>query len=415
MSGGGFTDGMMNIERVTGAAKANEQLLYFTSSSLTADDRWLVFLSDRDGVPNLFGRDMVSGGEVRLSNNSEGVLKSYVYFDGIPDCGLGKASISLDAERGLVYFLQGRQICRASLDGQVSVLAEYPAGQVTAFTHVSADGRRLCVPTTDAAALCGDEEALVAFASGGAVSRSNVKRQTNSQLGGRPKYDVDGRIRELGLSSYLRVYDTQSGELLHCEPVPRAWVTHVQFSPLNSDWILYNNEWCADSGIRRMWLWDGQQHRPLRDEAEGRSRKDWTCHEMWERDGTGIIYHGKYADGPAYLGRVAADGSDRVEIAFPAGWDRYGHFTVGAPGQLVSDGYYRADANDTADICPWICRLQVDWQQATADWQPLCRHDSSWDSQDSHPHPIYDHAAKAVYFTSDRSGKRAVYRCSLSD
>lgn len=400
----------MELERVTKLTGANEQLLYFTSSSLTADDRWLVFISDRDGVPNLFGRDMFSGREVRLSANSAGVLKSYVYFDGIPDHGLGKASVSLDGARGLVYFLQGRQICRASLDGEVTVLAEYPAGQVTAFTHVSADGRRLCVPTTDAAALCGDEQALVAFASAGASGRSSVNRASNTRLNGRPQYDVDGRIRALGLSSYLRVYDTHSGDLLFCEPVPAAWVTHVQFSPLNCDWILYNNEWCADSGIRRMWLWDGQHHRALRDEADGRSRKDWTCHEMWERDGTAIIYHGKYADGPAYLGRVSPDGKDRVEIPFPPGWDRYGHFTVGAPGQLVSDGYYRDDENDKAEICPWICQLRVDWQQASAEWLPLCRHDSSWDSQDSHPHPIYDHAAKAVFFTSDRDGKRAVYR-----
>lgn len=403
----------MEPERVTNAAGANEQLLYFTSSSLTADDRWLVFISDRDGVPNLFARDLVTGQEVRLSHNSEGALKSYVYFDGIPDRGLGKASVSLDSERGMVYYLQGRRICRASLDGKVTVLAEYPEGQVTAFTHVSADGRFLCVPTTDSAALCGDEDALVAFASSGAAARSNVNPAANVRLSGRPKYDVDKRIRELGLSSWLRVYDTRDGRLVHCEPVPGAWVTHVQFSPQNSDWILYNNEWCSDSGIRRMWLWDGQKHRPLRDEADGRSRRDWTCHEMWERDGSAIIYHGKYANGLAYIGRVAPNGSNHVEIALPQGWDRYGHFTVGNPGQLVSDGYYCAGPDDTADICPWICQLQVDWTKATAEWHPLCRHDSSWDSQDSHPHPIYNHAVSAVFFTSDRSGKRAVYRCPV--
>ena len=43
---------------------------------------------------------------------------------------------------------------------------------------------------------------------------------------------------------------------------------------------------------------------------QGRSKDDWTCHEMWERDGRTIIYHGSYVDGRAYLGRV--------EIPLPA-------------------------------------------------------------------------------------------------
>jgi Tol biopolymer transport system component len=43
----------------------------------------------------------------------------------------------------------------------------------------------------------------------------------------------------------------------------------------------------------------------------------------------------------------------------------------------------------------------------------MCRNGSSWKSQDEHPHPVYNHAANAVYFTSDKSGKRAVYRIDL--
>jgi hypothetical protein len=135
---------------------------------------------------------------------------------------------------------------------------------------------------------------------------------------------------------------------------------------------------------------------------------------MWERDGQAIIYHGQYKDGPAYLGRVNPDGSDLREIALPEGWDAYGHFTVGQPGVLVTDGYYRAQddpagGNGRKENGRWISRVDVDWEQGTTHWTPLCRHGSSWDSQDSHPHPIFDHAAQRVYFTSDREGKRAVY------
>lgn len=377
-------------ERVTDGC-ANDQLLYFTSPSLLADDQRLVFLSDRTGPPNLFLRDLITGAERQLSRNPEGLLKSYVYFEGTPYRGLGKASVSVDAGRGKVYFIQGRQICCADPAGGLRVLAELPPGQMTAFTHVSADGQRLCVPTTDAACLDGD-----------------------AQLTGKPAYDIDARIRAENLSSWLRVFDTASGQEILCERVPQAWVTHVQFAPQQPDWILYNHEWPADCGIRRLWLWNGREHLRLRTEGAGRSRSDWTCHEMWERGGAAIIYHGMYANGPAYLGRVKPDGTERVEIPLPAGWQRYGHFTEGRPGVLVSDGYYEtAEDGAPAHVGAWICVIRVDWSAGRAEWTPVCRHGSSWRSQCEHPHPVFNHGADAIYFVSDVSGKRAIYRVAL--
>lgn len=379
-------------QRITSNSGANDQLLYFTSPSLLADDRRLVFMSDRGGHPNLFLRDLKSGEERRLTSNSEGILKSYVYFDGQPYCGFGKASVSLHAPTGTVYFIQGQSICQVNAAGKLRVLAEYPAGQMTAFTHVSADGTRLCVPTTDARALDGD----------------NV-------LPGAPKYNIDARVQAEGLSSWLRIYDTASGEETLCERVPKAWITHVQFSPADRNAILYNHEWPADCGIRRMWLWDGKRHIRLRSEGDGRSRADWTCHEMWERDGSAVIYHGSYYKGPAYVGRVHPDGSQSVEIPFPAGWKRYGHFTEGRPGVLVTDGYYERPDDPAPNGCgAWISVLRVGWESSRIQWFPLCRHGSSWRSQDEHPHPVFDHAGRSVIFTSDRDGKRAGYRVDSS-
>ena len=57
-----------------------------------------------------------------------------------------------------------------------------------------------------------------------------------------------------------------------------------------------------------------------------------------------------------------------------------------------------------------VSSVMADWEAKRYDWLPLCRHGSSWKSQDAHPHPIFNHAADAVYFTSDKTGKRAVYR-----
>ncbi len=384
---------MKTPERVTQNLDANEQLLYFTSSSLTANDDAIYFISDRTGDFNVFRRDLDSGEEEQMTRNNDGFLKSYVYFDGIPYTGLGRASICLDPESGELYFIQGRDVCKATPGGGCQVLAQLPPDQMTAFTHVSADGSRLCVPTTDARALDGDKI-----------------------LAGTPDYDIDERVRTEDLSSYLHVYDTESGEQVYCEEVPGGWITHVQFSPIDRDMILYNYEWAADWGITRMWMFDGKQHYRMRSEGDGRSREDWACHEMWERDGGAVIYHGGLKNGRMIVGRVLPDGTGAVEITLPEDYWRYGHYTVGDPGVLVSDGYYEHPEIPTSDTegGDWICRIDVDWEAGTTDWTPLCQNRSSWDSQDSHPHPIFDHAGKNVYFTSDFEGKRAVYRVNAT-
>lgn len=384
---------MPNLHRITQTPTAGEQLLYFTSTSLTAQDRGLVFISDRTGHPNLFHRDFLTNAETQLTHNTEGFLKSYVYFDGRPYAGFARASVSLHPQSGTLYYIQGRQIRSVTLGGHERVLAEYPPDQMTAFTHISADGSRLCVPTTDARALDG-----------------------NTLLAGKPPYDIDRRVQDENLSSYLRVYDTSTGREILTERVPKSWITHVQFSPLDPNLILYNHEWPADCGIRRMWLWNGRTHLQLRTESPTRNRADWTCHEMWQRDGQSIVYHGSYKNGPAYLGRISPDASNPIEIPIDPSFTRYGHFTVGPPNWLVSDGYYQdGPPQHPHGSGEWISLQHIDWQKQKITWHPLAQHDSSWDSQDSHPHPIFNHAGNAVYFTSDRQGKRAVWRIDVAD
>jgi hypothetical protein len=108
-----------------------------------------------------------------------------------------------------------------------------------------------------------------------------------------------------------------------------------------------------------------------------------------------------------------ADGSDIIEVPFPAAYHSYGHFTVSDRGLLVSDGYYRQADDPESRRGQWISLQKVDWAKRTIDWLPLCRNGSNWDSQDSHPHPIFNHRSGAVYFTSNFEGKRAVYRVDV--
>lgn len=374
----------MSLKEQITKGPGNNQLLYFTSTSLLDNNKGLVFISDRTGSPNLYWIDFSTGEEHTLTAQSDGYLYSYVYFDGQPYRGLGKASVSLDAVRGIVYYLQGRSVMKVDLNGNSHELCKLPEGQLTGFTHVSADGSMLCIPTVD-------EDAF--------------------RVKGDRSPGIDLRIQEKGLSSYLRVFDTNTGKEVMCEQVPGGWITHVQFCPTDNSKILYNHEWCTDCGIRRMWLFDGKYHIRLRTEDARRSRHDWTCHEMWEKNGDYVIYHGGYHNGPSYIGRVNIHDLNYHEIPIDPAFRAYGHFTVMDTGALVSDGYYIQPEDDSQKgQGQWISIQKINWEQEQIEWIPLCKHGSNWDCQCSHPHPIFDHGDHYVYFTSNESGSREVYR-----
>lgn len=403
---------MLNGRMLTGGAGDrklyNTQLLYFTSSSISENDERIYMICDKGGNPNVMVKDLLTGEERFLTENKKGILKSYVYFDGTSGQGLGKASVCLDSKRDIVYFIQDDKICKADLTGTVTVLNTVPGGRMTAFTHASSDGKYLCVPMTDGRCLDFDPET------------------EGSGLDKRPVYDIDGRVQEENLNSYLCVYDTHTGDMAYEKVVEKCWITHVQFHPQNSDLIMYNHEWASfDCGIRRIWIYDHSRDTltPVRREGNDtlgrpggylRSRNDWVCHEMWSDDGASIIYHGGYEGGPAMVGKYEPGTGKYWEIALPDSYNAYGHFTMDHAGNLVCDGYFKypwevkKNRENSTDNGPdphkkdaeYICRVLVDWDNGELRWIPLCKHESDWLGQDAHPHPIYSHSGDRIFFNS---------------
>jgi oligogalacturonide lyase len=399
---------------VSGSADSNTQMLYFTCSSLSSDDKYIYLISDRNGGnPNIWRRNLLTGEETVLTHNQSGYLKSYVYFDGHPQRGLGKASVCLDSTGNAVYFIQDGYLCKVDHQGKTVLLNRIPDDKMTAFTHVSADGNLLCVPMVDARALDYDPDT------------------EGYGLDKRPKYDIDGRVQSEKLSSYLYVYDTNDGTVLYIKKVPLCWITHVQFHPENPDIIMYNNEWASyDCGIRRIWIFDRSKQTctPLRTEGycvngQKRSRNDWVCHEMWTDDGAYVIYHGAYENGPAFIGRFSMQTGQYWEIPLPEEYDAYGHFTISHNSQLVCDGYFRMPDEkkkvfvNSTDNGPdphkkdaeYISKIDVDWEKGRMNWIPLCKHDSDWMGQDAHPHAIFNHKGNRIYFSSRIQGHVSVY------
>ena len=79
-------------------------------------------ITDYDGMPNIFSYNLENGGFKILSDNTDGVLKSYVYFDGNENAGLGKASVTFDPVGRNIYFIQGDEIRKIS-GGRITVLS----------------------------------------------------------------------------------------------------------------------------------------------------------------------------------------------------------------------------------------------------------------------------------------------------
>ncbi len=366
------------------SSPALDRPLYFTSPSVTRDDRWLVLLSERDGgSPNFFAIERASGLIHRLTNNTQGSLASYCY-PSENRSGIGKSSPCLDPDRNILYYIKGYEVWRVSLEGDrvPQKLATLPAGWWTAFTHVSADGRWLCVPCTHPDA----------FPPG----QSTQWEQLDNMY---------PRLKDKGLVSRIYLIETATGRSRILAELP-FWVTHVNFAPDDSGKLLVNSEgpqssrhgsppriWCVES--------DGSHH-PLFEQNGMRVN-----HENFARDQPWIIYHGGYEKNGEARRRnfVAArdwTGSPIFEYALED--LPLMHATpMNNPRWSVVD-----TPEHIAMICP-------DTQNRPA-LIPLCRHHSREGfgaNQDHHCHPLQTLAGGGVVFASNREGEANVYEVHL--
>jgi len=350
--------------------------LYFTTPSVTADDRWLVFLSERDGHPNLYAIDRSDGTICKLSRNDSGALRSYVYpLGGLT--GLSKVSPCLDPFRNRLFYIRNDRIFQVNLDDpqpKENPLGVLPSGWYGGFTHISADGKTLCVPVTDPRAF------------------SEEKTQWD-QLD-----HVPSRMAEGGLFTRLYFIDLESGAHRIAAEVP-FWVTHVQFDPTGSHRMIFNLEGSGNGAPLPDRIWcletDGA-FRPLAPEAEG----EWRSHENWAPDGRSIVYHGSRA-GRAFVAARTWEGKLLHETAIE-GVD-FWHAT-GLP-----DG--RRLAVDRRDgMISLIDPRPEAGQPRVVD---LCRHDTTIEDQDTHAHPITALHGRSLVFSSDRSGDCQIYEVAI--
>lgn len=356
---------------------AKNQHLYFTSPSVTADDRWLTFISDRDGNPNLYAIDRRDGTFRQLSDNSNGLLRGYVYPQGGRK-GLAKASPCLDAGRNQLYYIRNDAVYAISLEAPQAGerhVCDLPVGWYTAFTHISPDGQTLCVPIADPRA----------FAQPMQTQWEQLRRVPDLMQAGR-------------MATRILLIDTASGGTRTLAAVP-FWATHVQFDPAGSGRIILNKEGqCPETGIPlpdRVWCLETDgSFRPIASEAQG----EWRSHENWSPDGRSIVYHG-CRDGMPFVAARSWDGGLLHEASLE-GIALYHAIGTNDGRRLLIDKH----DGFIAMVDPAARRDRV---------VNLCRHDTSMNDQDTHAHPIMTPTGRGVIFTSDRDGNCNVYEVML--
>jgi Tol biopolymer transport system component len=368
-------------ERLTPLDSKNQHL-YFTTPSVTHDLRWLLMISERLGTPNLFAMETRTG-ETFAVSRAIALQYSYVYAEGGP-AGFCKASPALDADRNRIYWVEDDALWRCPLGngavGPRERVATLPATGWLGFSHVSADGRYFAIPIADKAAF----------------EPEDVDQYQQMK-------NVPHRMVQRGLGTKLAVVDVETGSTRVWATIP-FWVTHVQFSPGDNSRMIFNSEgsyWIEGDPHTRVWV----------AKADGSYRKlfhldgnENASHENWSFDGGFITSHGSYVGEQFGKGWVQAHAWDGTRLwREPLGGIEIGHATC-----LNNSRSFAVDEKEG-----WISILDLDGPEGRPALRRLCRHDSSWKSQDVHPHPVMTPDGRSIIFTSDCEGTAAIYQVTF--
>ncbi len=355
------------VRRLTGDGSDNAHL-YFTSTSFVGDgaDR-VIISSDCTGERNFFLLELPQRRMVQLTD-AHGAQFSNGCLD----------------PTGRLFYFEGRTLRAIDLSTLRSdELYRVPEGFRPALPTCTADGR------------------YVAFA----YCR---ELQTSTETG--VIYSTMGeRYHQHPACVVMRV-DTQSGAALAAWG-EHNWISHVCIHPTRPDLILF----CHEGGghvSQRMWTVDigegrGRRSRPLFRQHLGES----CCHEYFTRQGE-VGFQVIAESGGETLNFncfVRPDGTWLRQFLLPG--PRPGHIQSNSDNTLVvGDRAHLSDDDPEGGAFMSLIRHVNGRGEVTR----LCRHDTSWRTQISHPHPIFSPDDRWALFTSDSGGSCNVYMADVT-
>lgn len=354
------------VVRLTGDGSENVHP-YFTSPTFLGEGaERLILASKRSGRCQHYMLEVASGRLVQLTDGAE----------------LSPFSMCVDAGGRVFYF-----------DGPVLHSVKVDSLEDRELYRVP-DGYKPYLPT------CTANGSHVAFAYG--------EKQSVSTESGRIYSTMAETYYQHPTCVVMRI-DSASGELAAVWG-ERAWISHVLIHPTRPNLILF----CHEGGsnvAQRMWIVDAdqaraRQARPLYPQRPG----EFCVHEFFTRDGDVGFQYALDVDGrrEEYNCFIRPDGTWIRQYLFPS--LRPGHFQANSTSTLfVGDRAYRKpgdkDSNRFMALMTHVNgRVQV---------RRLCRHDTSWKTQPSHPHPVFSADDKWVAFNSDNGGQANVYMAEV--
>ncbi len=349
------------VRRLTGDGSDNAHL-YFTSTSFLDDaSERLIVSSDRVGQRAYFLLDIVERKLVQVTEASDTPF----------------SNACLAAER--LFAFRGNTLVSIDLETfHAEELYHVPEGFTPALPTCTADGSH------------------VAFAYREAL-------QTSTETG-RIYSTMAERYYQHPTSLVMRV-ETDSGAT-QAAWGERNWISHVGIHPTNPDLILFCHE--GGSNVpQRMWTIDladrqPRQAKPLFRQHFGES----CCHEYFTREGevgfqVNVSREGR-VDG--YNCFVRADGTWLRQFLLPGA--RPGHIQSNSDNTLIiGDCAYLSHDDSEGRAFMSLIRHENGRGVVTR----LCRHDTSWATQISHPHPIFSPDDRWALYTSDAGGACNVY------
>lgn len=356
------------VRRLTGDGSDNAHL-YFTSTSFAGEgaDR-VIISSDRGGQRAYYLLEIPDATMVQVTEPSDTAFEH----------------ACLDPAGRWLFAFRGRSLFRVDLQSlRAEEIYRVPEGFKRSLPTCTADGRYVAF---------GYQEDLKVSTDVGRI------------------YSTMGEVYYQHPASVVMRVDSEAGEAIAVWG-ERNWISHVIIDPTNPDLIMF----CHEGGghvKQRMWtvdLRDGpkRQARPLFHQHLGES----CCHEYFTRQGEVGFQCNAQHDGRSegYNCFIRADGTWLRQFLLPG--QRPGHIQSNSDNSLVvgDSGYLSPDDSEGGAYMSLIRHVE-----GRGEVTRLCRHDTSWKTQISHPHPIFSPDDRWVLYTSDAGGACNVYMADVT-
>ena len=353
---------------------AEDYHLYFYNPSVTPDGKYLIFLSERTGISNLFRLDLQSGVIVQLTDARPVRAEYWPFTEAIQ--GVGSCLPAIGNHGKEVFYFEGTNLFAVDIEGlNQRQLLSLPSDRRPSMLQANASGDTLIFATWD--------EALF------------MERSQRAYAG--EKF-ADEKFFQETTSTIIRL-DALTGKSEEVLCKENFWINHVHLNPHNRDLILFCHEYSEHPD--RMWLLDFANHKC--EPIPGQEAEEWYEHEFWSADGNRICFHGgsRVDNTLGFCGWCSPDGTDYLKAYHSTSGRAYGHYNLHPDGKtMVTDGEARPG-----------CISKIHLRDGKQVFEILCRHDSYTfgDDQRCHPHPSFTPDGTHVIFTSNRTGTSNVY------